>query len=616
MMKNKTSDIQKINFVKTKKWIIKNNRFNSLSQSINRNKQNLLNKVKANSDNDKLHYSNSEHKSININNISFNNTNDNSFFNINNETCVTNRGTPKFGKNIEFKLKNKENDKINKIKKINIKNSVIRKVNKESNFKNKIKNFNKNYFSFYKLEKEYEIRNLKKKIITFKIKNNTLKTKLENIKVKNSEILDNTISSQNIRSYIISTLFNICINEILPMNLCNKESNNNLINNINRNEKLTYKELLFNLMDIKLEYENKLLINKFIQGLKKMFELSNIFDTESRNINNIHYYFFFINNLINKSKEKEINFNFKKNLHKKEDIYYNFCSQLMDTLNVYDLKELNKKIVKMKNRSKNVNNNINNNSKNKINLFEKIKGNKNIYTKIKNYFISHNKYKQNIVNKSINFNNKSINNNRLYNKLYSKKNKLLNQQNNKTTTTTMSMNNNSRETAILNPITNSEINNIMYGYNINKNSNKKIVQKQNKIHSNLFKKKLFQKKKNMKIDNSNTMSFNDNSHLNSYLSIGNHILTEGINEINIKYNKGTLNKNNDYCLTERLSTFSFNNNKTIMNNENYSMNFNYNNNKINNNFSLKNENIKGKNIFLKMPSCYSKHRIFSFDDKA
>ena len=605
MRKNKTCDTQKINFVKTKKWIIKNNRFNYLSQSINRNKQNLINKIKANSTNDKLHYSNSENKSININNISFSNTNTNSFFNINSESCVTNRGTPKFGKNIEFILKSKGNEKISKIKKINIKNSVIRKVDKEQNFKNKIKNFNKNYFSFYNLEKEYEIRNLKRKLITFKIKNNTLKTKLENIKTKNSEILDNTMSSQNINSYILSSLFNICYNEIIPLNLCNQDTNNYAMNNINRNEKLSYKELLFNLMDIKLAYQNKLLINKFIHGLKKMFELSKIFDNEHKNINNINYYFFFINNLINASKEKEINYNFKKKLNEKEDIYYNFCSHLMDTLNISNLKELNKKIIKLKNN--------NNNNKNKINIFEKIKNNKHIYTKIKNYFILHNKYKQNIANKSINFNSKSINNNRLYNKLYINKNKLLNQQNNKTT----SMNNNSRETAILHPIINSEINNIIYEYNINKNSNKKIVQKHNKIHSNLFKKKLFKKIKNLKIDNCNTMSYNDNSHLFSYLSNYNHNLTERINEINIKNNKNTLkNNNNDYCLTERLSTFSFNNNKTILNNNSLNMNYNY--NKINNNYSLntENNNNKGKNIFLNMPSCYSKHRIFSFDDKA
>ena len=603
MRKNKTYDTQKINAVKTKKWIIKNNRFNSLSQSINRNKQNLLNKIKANSTNDNFHYSKSENKSININNISFSNTNTNSFFNINNESCVTDRGTPKFGKNIEFKLKSKENNKISKIKKVNIKNSVIRNVDKEPNFKSKIKNFNKNYFSFYNLEKEYEIRNLKRKLITFKIKNNTLKAKLEKIKTKNSEILNNTMSSQNIRSYIMSSLFNICNNEIIPMNLCNQDTNNNVMNNINRNTKLTYKELLFNLMDIKLAYENKLLINKFIHGLKKLLELSNIFDTKHRNINNIRYYFFFINNLINVSKEKEINYNFKKKLHKKEDIYYNFCSQLMDTLNASDLKELNKKLTKLKNN--------NNNNNNKINIFEKIKNNKHIYTKIKNYFISHNKYKQNIINKSINFNSKSINNNRLFNKLYSKKNKLLNQQNNKA----ISMNNNSRETTILNPLINSEINNIMYGYNTNKNSNKKIVQKNNKIHSNLFKKKLFHKIKNLKIDNSNTMSYNDNSHLFSYLNKDNN-LTERIKEINIKYNKNTLINNNDYCLTERMSTFSFNNNKTILNNDNSNMNYNY--NKINNNYSLntENNNNKGKNIFLNMPSCYSKHRIFSFDDKA
>ena len=250
-----------------------------------------------------------------------------------------------------------------------------------------------------------------------------------------------------------------------------------------------------------------------------------------------------------------------------------------------------------------------NNNNNAINLFDKIKNNNN--TKIKNYFISHNKYKQNIINKSINFNSKSINNNRLFNKLYSKKNKLLNQQNNKA----ISMNNNSRETTILNPLINSEINNIMYGYNINKNSNKKIVQKHNKIHSNLFKKKLFHKIKNLKIDNSNTMSYNDNSHLFSYLNKDNN-LTERIKEINIKYNKNTLINNNDYCLTERMSTFSFNNNKTILNNDNRNMNYNY--NKINNNYSLntENNNNKGKNIFLNMPSCYSKHRIFSFDDKA
>ena len=65
-----------------------------------------------------------------------------------------------------------------------------------------------------------------------------------------------------------------------------------------------------------------------------------------------------------------------------------------------------------------------------------------------------------------------------------------------------------------------------------------------------------------------------------------------------------------------MSTFSFNNNKTILNNDNRNMNYNY--NKINNNYSLntENNNNKGKNIFLNMPSCYSKHRIFSFDDKA
>ena len=275
MRKNKSNEAQKINFVKTKKWILKKNRFNSLSQSINRNKESLFNKIKEDNTNNKLRYSNSEQKSFNINNISFSNTKPNSFFNIiNNESCMTNRGTPKFGSNIEFKVKNKENDKISKIKTISIKNSVIKKVDKESNFKNKIKNLNKNYFSFYKVEKEYEIRNLKKKLLISKIKNNTLKTKLENIKTKNNEIVDNAMSSQNIRSYIINSLFNICINEIIPMNLCNQGSNNNVINNINRNEKLTFKELLFNLMDIKMEYENKLLINKFIQGLKKMFELS------------------------------------------------------------------------------------------------------------------------------------------------------------------------------------------------------------------------------------------------------------------------------------------------------------------------------------------------------
>jgi hypothetical protein len=131
------------------------------------------------------------------------------------------------------------------------------------------------------LEKEFEIRCLKKKLKNLKNKNKSLIQQLDNINEKNNIIKTEMIEEQNKRKDIICSFINSC-NDIFN----NEEEDDD--------ESNRFKNLLLNLMDLEYKYENIILENEFISNIGTLFSLSNIFNDNfydnKKNDNNNNLY--------------------------------------------------------------------------------------------------------------------------------------------------------------------------------------------------------------------------------------------------------------------------------------------------------------------------------------
>ena len=171
---------------------------------------------------------------------------------------------------------------------------------------------NKNYFE--KIAKEFEIGVLKQKIKNLKNKNNDIKKKIMNLKENNFNLVKNTILQHYQNKLIISDLIN-------------KYNKTELKIQKNKKQKLTFKNLILSLENLKIIYENKKLINSFYISLKEMIILSKIFSNEEiRNVSND--YTNLINKLISLSNENPNDYNDK--------YYYNIISKAMKILNIND----------------------------------------------------------------------------------------------------------------------------------------------------------------------------------------------------------------------------------------------------------------------------------------
>ena len=193
------------------------------------------------------------------------------------------------------------------------------------------------------LAKEFEIRCLKIKIK--KLKNNMieLEENLNNIKKKNNQLKNKILKGQNERKDIICNTINIS-NKIFNKN--NEEENN-------------FKNLLLNLMDIKINYENLLLRNIFFKGIEKLLTLSNIFNDKinmsNNHINNIYYKIKNLigikNKYISDLKENNIQNIKNKKIHK-------YILYLCKKLNIDNLEQLDNYLKKIKSNNENEMKNI------------------------------------------------------------------------------------------------------------------------------------------------------------------------------------------------------------------------------------------------------------------
>ena len=199
----------------------------------------------------------------------------------------------------------------------------------EKNFTERNNKNEENKVFLSKIEREYEIRCLKKKVQILKQKNFMLNHNITQIK-KNNDKIENIINSEHDSTkIIICSLINIA----------------NI--NLNKNEQdpiSSFKDLLFYLMDVKTEYENLLLNLNFFEGLNQVISLNN-------DNNNIEYDYIDILNIINnmiQTKIKIINDLNEYQSIESDKKYFTFMQNLFNILNITNFTNLFKYLQSIK----------------------------------------------------------------------------------------------------------------------------------------------------------------------------------------------------------------------------------------------------------------------------
>jgi len=238
------------------------------------------------------------------------------------------------------------NDIINFDKRINYTsrefiNNNKNKINEESKVGN---SYDKDIYSFKRtntknnqiinnLDKEFEIRCLNKKLEKLKMKNKEMKDNLDKIKNKNNLLKYDAINEQNNRNNILYSLKNIY--NIFFQNKIN-----------HREKKFDFKNLLLDLMDLKYNYENVILIDTFYQNIEQLMQISNTFQDD----------FDFYSNIENLIKMKNIitkELNDLNRTEKENKKYSEFCKLLFQIFETKDLDFIYNYLIKIENNNEN-----------------------------------------------------------------------------------------------------------------------------------------------------------------------------------------------------------------------------------------------------------------------
>ena len=155
------------------------------------------------------------------------------------------------------------------------------------------------------LEYEFEIRHLRKKKNLLKQKNKEMIVKLDEIKNNNVKIENSIIEEQRNNQKIINNITILTKNYIIHNNPNGLESIESSSYR-SLSDEFSLKNLILNIMDIKFDYENNTLFNKFIEGIN---ELLNIPLLNNNNFND---------NILKKIREA---INIEKSLEKSNDKY-------------------------------------------------------------------------------------------------------------------------------------------------------------------------------------------------------------------------------------------------------------------------------------------------------
>ena len=185
------------------------------------------------------------------------------------------------------------------------------------------------------LDIEFEIRNLKKRK-KFLMKNKTdLEEQLILIKDKNKNLRNKIIEKQKYTKNIIDNLM-LINKEYLTFK--NSEEIDYFEDEVDFADKnLIMKDIVFNMMDMKIEYENNILFEKFIEGLNELFINIPILNNLNISDNNISNKINRLLHLKNKLQNFGDNYSIKKKYNNK---YYKYFTSLLNELNLKNFEEL------------------------------------------------------------------------------------------------------------------------------------------------------------------------------------------------------------------------------------------------------------------------------------
>ena len=189
------------------------------------------------------------------------------------------------------------------------------------------------------LDIEYELRSLKKRMKFIMNQREELNSKLLLIKNKNKKLESNIISEQNKNNNIIKNL--IMLNDEYFINKNQNELDDYEDNTNYQNTKISMKDILFNIMDMKIEYEKNILYDKFIEGLKELLSNIQIFNI-SNSDNNISNKINRLLHLKNKLQNYEEKYSIKK---ADNDKYYIYFTSLLNEMNLKSFEELKEYII-------------------------------------------------------------------------------------------------------------------------------------------------------------------------------------------------------------------------------------------------------------------------------
>ena len=303
------------------------------------------------------------------------------------------------------------------------------KLDTNSNLNTKVKKEEKKVNDNYDtLDIEFEIRNLKKrKKFLMKLRNET-EEKLLDIKNKNTKLKESIIKQENYKANIINNLMRLNKEYLSYKN--QNESDEVEEESEYNNTKTIKKDIIFNIMDMKIEYEKNVLLDEFIKGLNELLgniSLLNNFNSTDNNIANK------INRLLHLKNKLEY-FEEKYSTNQLDnDKYYIYFSSLLNKLNLNNFEELKEYIInifikniKENKRMKEITNALisenillDKNEPNKSKI--KYINNKNILnrnSKKGNYYYDNYKYKTSIKNDNNLFRNKRNNSSHFHGMCY------------------------------------------------------------------------------------------------------------------------------------------------------------------------------------------------------
>ena len=198
-------------------------------------------------------------------------------------------------------------------------------------------NSNSNIMDMGRLEYEFEIRHLKKRRNILKKSKKEFLEKIDKIKKRN-EIIENKIAEDQKYEKIINNLV-VLFKKYFLQNNQNGFNSIDSSSNRSKNDEFSFKNIILNIMDIKYEFENNILFNKFKEGINELldnalFTKYNLDDLDDANIYDK------VNGLINIKNNLDNTNTEYKYLFEQNNKYIIYINNLLNGLELPNFEEL------------------------------------------------------------------------------------------------------------------------------------------------------------------------------------------------------------------------------------------------------------------------------------